>query len=57
MLRIISMKTAISANHGMGWGASLGRDGKASSFYMANVVVSILHRKDTLYDVCYKVIK
>lgn len=40
-----------------GVGASLVRDGKASSFYMANVVVSILHRKDTLYDVCYKIIK
>lgn len=47
------MRTAISANHGMGWG--LVRDGKALSFYLANVVVSMLHREDTLYDLFYTV--
>lgn len=46
------MRTAISANHGMGWG--LVRDGKALA-YIANVVVSMLHRKDTLYDLFYTV--
>lgn len=57
MLRIISMKTAISANHGMGWGLAWLEMGKRRHVYMANVVVSILHRKYALYDVCYKVIK
>lgn len=51
------MKTAISANHGMGWGLAWLEMGKRRHVYRANVVVSILHRKYSLYDVCYKVIK